>query len=463
MSMNSGTHERSRSIRLLTFEKNWCQAVLDKVQSISSRVLPDLPDPFQLKQLISILFHVSLETEEGIHPQISAIWLPLHKAERELGSGQAGQLTEAKRWVRFCQSIRINGDKGLLAQPSKHLRKLAALCDSEETLLLVEPRGSGDDELVAWGLLDIRYPLTTEAGSVKDLLELSTYPSALSVHFARPGYLEVKWNGKFMEGYPDNDKPKLIGTELGLFEAVYDRAGPRNIGEIVDLDHKPIKYREIEKNRWTWEILYAHAQILVVESMLGQLVKRKMGGTFLFVPDESDDDKFDDGTFNIKRNSGIRIRQSPSIKNEIKRWIDSNRVRKYSTDHIFADGSVRYRLRMVADWLANFASIDGSVVMSRDLRLLLFAAKTEVKQEQEQGNGVGAVKEDPIDDFTRDWLKSHGTRHNSAASWVAADSNRPCKPSLGRFALTVSQDGHVSAFYWKCRKVHRSAVVYRRL
>ena len=247
MSMNSGTHEQSRSIRLLTFEKNWCQAVLDKVQSISSGVLLDLPDPSQLKQLISILFHVSLETEEGIHPQISAIWLPLHKAERELGSGQAGQLTEAKRWIRFCQSIRINGDKGLLAQPSKHLRKLAALCDSEETLLLVEPSGGGDDELVAWGLLDIRYPLTTEAGSVKDLLELSTYPSALSVHFARPGYLEVKWNGKFMEGYPDNDKPKLIGTELGLFEAVYDGAGPRNIGEIVDLDHKPIKYREIEK------------------------------------------------------------------------------------------------------------------------------------------------------------------------------------------------------------------------
>lgn len=462
--MNSEIYEQSRSIHLLTFEENWCQSVLDKVVSTSSEILPeDLPDSCQLKQLISILFHVSLETEEGIHPQISAIWLPLHKAERGLGRGQAGELTETKRWIRFRQSIRINGDNKQLAQPSKHLRKLAALCDSEETLLLVEPNGNGDEGLIAWGLLDIRHPLTTEAGSFKDLLELSTYPSALSVHFDRPGYLEVKWSGQFMEGFPDNDKPELIGTELGLFEAVYDGSGPGNIGEIVNLDHKPITHQETEQNRWTWEILYAHAQILVVESMLGQLVKRKMGGTFLFVPDESADDKFGDSTFNIKRNSEIWIRNSPSTKDEIKRWIDNNRIKKCSSDHIFADGSVRYRLRMVADWLANFASIDGSVVMSRDLRLLAFAAKTEVKQEQEQANSVGTVKEDLIDDFTRNWLKSHGTRHNSAASWVAADSNRPCKPSLGRFALTVSQDGHVSAFYWKCRKVHRSAVVYRRL
>lgn len=459
MSMNS----ESCGIHLLTFEKNWCKAVLDKVQSTSSGVLQDLPDPCQLKQLISILFHVSLETEEGIHPQISAIWLPLHKAKFELGSEQAGELIEARRWIQFHRSIRINGDNGRLAQPSRDLRKLAALCDSEETLLLIEPSERGDEELVAWGILDIRHPLTTEAGSPKDLLELSTYPSALSVHFDRPGYLEVKWSGQFLEGFPDNDKPVLIGTELGLFEAVYDGSESENIGEIVNLDHKPIRHRKIEESRWTWEILYAHAQILIIESMLGKLVKRKIGGTFLFVSDEFDEDKLDDDTFNIQRNSGIRVCQSPYIKNEIKRWIDSNRIRKCSNDHIFADGSVRYRLRMVADWLANFASIDGSVVMSRDLRLLAFAAKTEVKQEQEQANGVGAIMEDLIDDFTRDWLKSHGTRHNSAASWVAADSNRPCKPSLGRFALTVSQDGHVSAFYWKCRKVHRSAVVYRRL
>ena len=482
MSMSSEIRNQSKNPLLLAFEESWCRIVFEKAEreakkereekikgkadSTSSKGFSQiLPDFCQFKQLLSILFYASFETEEGVYPQISVIWLPSCNPECEFGSGRTGYLTETNRKIQFEEPRRINDknkrdNTGQLALPSKDLRKLAALCDSEEILLLVEPNGNGDGGLVAWGLLDIRHTLTTEASSPGDLLELSTYPSALSVHFDRPGSLVVKWGGKYLKEFPGNDEPVPIAG-LKLFKTRCEESRSDNIGGIVNLDHKPIGYSTIESNQWTWHSLYEHAQILVVESMLGNLVKRKMGGTFLFVPDESDDDDSERGELNIRPGSGVLICQSQSINNEIKGWIDSNRVKKCSIDHIFAEGSVRYRLRMVADWLANFATVDGSVILSRDLRLLAFAAKTEVKQKQKRANSVGAATKEPIDDLTRDWLKSHGTRHNSAANWVGADSNGPCKPSLGRFALVISQDGHASAFYWKCGEVHRSAVVYR--
>ena len=504
--MNSQNHIQSPNSDLLTFGEDWCRTVLEKAKEEATKEggeeversanststgrssVHDLPAPCQLRQLISILFYASLETEERVHPQISVIWL-------------SSSSTEANRMIQFSEPKKINDENkrnnsGQLALPSQDLRKLSALCDSEEILLLVGPSGCNDGGLIAWGILDLRHPLTTEANSPGDLLELSTYPRALSVHFDRPGYLEVKWNGQFLVGFPDSDEPKLVGKELGLFEAVCDSSVSGIIGGISDLVHGSIQHRQVEDNSWTWKMLYEHAKIVIIESMMGHLVKRKTGGTFLFVSDESCDNEseyrrinikpesgaliyqsrsmqyeikrwIDDcrRKFNIKPESGTFMFQSPSqsIQTEIKRWIDNSRAKEHSIDHVFADGSVRYRLRMVADWLAKFASIDGSVVMFRDLRLLAFAAKTDVKQDKEQANGVGADKEDPIDDFMHDWLKSHGMRHNSAANWVAADSNRPCKPSLGRFALTVSQDGHANAIYWKDGKVHRSAVVYRRL
>ena len=463
--MNSETRIQSQNPDLLTFDEDWCKTVLDKAkeeaekedkEEINGRAnspstgrssVKNLPAPCQLRQLISILFYASLQTEEGVHPQISVIWL-------------SSASTETNRRVKFSEPKWINDknrqdNTGQLALPSQDIRKFSALCDSEEILLLIEPSGSNDGGLIAWGILDLRHPLTTEANSPGDLLELSTYPRALSVHFDHPGSFVVKWSGKYLEEFPGDDEPAPI-ADLQLFKIMHEDSRTENIGGIVQFDHEPTEYWNIKNNQYTWQNLDESAQILVIESMIGKLIKREMGGTFLFTSDESDDGESGDDESKREKlqiTEWTSICQSQSIKNEIRQWVDSNRIMKCSTYHIFADSSIRYRLRMVADWLANFAMIDGSVVLSRNLCLLAFAAKTDVQEI------------DAIDKDASVWLKSHGTRHSSAAKWVGADRRKPkpCDPSQGRFALVVSQDGHANAIYWKDGKVHRSAVVYRRL
>ena len=453
--MNSKNRNLSTSLDLLTFDENWCKAVLEKARkeakkedgkdvkekasSISMGRSPGkdlLPAPCQLRQLISILFYASLETEEGDHPQISVIWLP-------------SSSTEANRMIRFSEPRWLNdrnkrSNTGQLALPSQELRKFSALCHSEEILLLIEPCGSSDGELVAWGILDLRHPLTTKANNPEDLLELSTYPEALSVHFDRPGSLVVKWSGKYLKEFPGDDEPTPI-ADLQLIKTRCEESGSRNFGGIVGFDHEPTGHWNIKDNPRTWEVLYENAQILVVESMMGKLVKRRIGGTFLFTAGEPDNDQFKREKLHIYKETGTLIFQPQSIKEEIRRWIDNNIIMKCSTYHIFADSSIRYRLRMVADWLANFATVDGSVILSRSLCLLAFAVKTNARQ----------IDKNDIDEDTSVWLKNHGTRHSSAANWVGDD------PSQERFALVVSQDGHANAIYWKGGKVRRSAVVYR--
>ena len=472
MSMNSKNHIQSPNLDLLTFDEDWCKAVLEKAKeeaikedreevrgrahstSTGRSSVQDLPAPCQLRQLISILFYASLETEEGVHPQISVIWLPSSSTE---ANRLLSSLIETNRMIRFWEERKRINDEKQLALPSKELRKLSALCDSEEILLLVEPSGSRDEGLIAWGILDLRHPLTTEANGPGDLLELSTYPKALSVHFDHPGSLVVKWGGKYLKDFPGDEEPVPI-ADLQLFNTRREEYRSENIDGIVDFGHESTGHRNIEDSPYTWQTLNENAQMLVVESMMGRLVNRKMGGTFLFTSYESDHSESGDDEsrreklrekLHISKESGILICQHLSVKDNIKKWIDDNQIIKNSTYHIFADSSIRYRLRMVADWLANFATVDGSVILSRNLCLLAFAAKTD------------APDASNIDEDASDWLKSHGTRHGSAANWVDADPCKPCDPSQGRFALVVSQDGHANAIYWKGGKVHRSAIIYR--
>ena len=52
-------------------QKEWFQELDAVIRDRAS--VPELP---QLKRLITTLFLASLETEEGVHPQVSVLWLP---------------------------------------------------------------------------------------------------------------------------------------------------------------------------------------------------------------------------------------------------------------------------------------------------------------------------------------------------------------------------------------------------
>lgn len=101
--------------------------------------------------------------------------------------------------------------------------------------------------------------------------------------------------------------------------------------------------------------------------------------------------------------------------------------------------------------IASMADVDGAVVMTRDLRLLGFAAKIVTPPDildhvcmfKPQG-GVQEVVRSPLEALG-------GTRHQSAARFVAAHREA--------LALVVSQDRHVSLMTWEESPVSTVGVV----
>ena len=387
-------------------------------------VVPELP---QLKRLITTLFLASLETEEGVHPQVSVLWLPRRAAERDLG--------KSFRWSKFESPVPIT-QSGSSFDPSRQFSKVAALCESRTLVLLVDAAVTGSHVIEAWGILDLRNPPKDLGCSLKDLLELSDYPEAVSIHFESPGRLVVRWHGAFLKSFPA-EEPKTL-HELEFFKD-WNADDGWEISGIVDCHGK-----SAPAIPWSRGDIEEHAAEFVLECALGWLVRRRTGGAFL-MPGASEGDGLPRDLQGEQLMCGAGGRPP---KEEIREFVAAEKRESM----FFNDGSIRYRLRMLADWLANYATVDGCVILSPDLSVRAFGAKIVARPSD---------RETAIAKETADFLKTRGTRHGSAARWVA--SRRP-DGRRGRWALVVSQDGLVSAFYWKdSEHVVHGALVYRTL
>lgn len=410
----------------LECQKQWFQCLNTLIQrravGADPVAIPELP---QLKRLITTLFRASLETEEGVHPQVSVLWLPRRSAQRDLG--------KAFRWSEFKSPLLVSRSNANFA-PSPEFRKVAALCESMTVVLLVDAADPGSEVVEAWGILDLRNPPANPASSLKELLELSDYPKAVSIHFDSPGRFEVRWHGKFLKSFPA-EAPQTI-HDLKLFRG-WSADNGWEISGIVDRHGD-----RILNDSWNRSEIEEYAAEFVLECALGRLVRRRTGGVFL-MPGESEGDGLDLDVDLPMPSAGGR-----SPREEIRECVAAEkREQKF-----FNDGSIRYRLRMLADWLANYATVDGCVILAPDLSVRAFGAKIVTDS---KGWKKKTAKE------TLEFLESRGTRHGSAVRWVA--SGRP-DPRAGRRALVVSQDGLVSAFYWSDDKqVAHDALVRRML
>ena len=403
-------------------QKEWFQELDAVIRDRAS--VPELP---QLKRLITTLFLASLETEEGVHPQVSVLWLPRRAAEGELG--------KSFRWSAFASPLQVSRPDASFA-PSPQFRKVAALCESRTVVLLVDAAAPGSDVMEAWGILDLRNPPTNPDSSLKDLLELSNYPEAVSIHFESPGRFEVRWHGKFLKSFPD-ENPQTI-HDLKLFKG-WSADNGWEIGGVVDRHEN-----RILEDCWNRSEVEEFAAEFVIECALGWLVRRRTGGAFL-IPGESER-----GGLPCDLQGGPRMPSSGgrSPREEIREYVAAEK----RDCMFFNDGSIRYRLRMLAGWLANYATVDGCVVLSPELSVRAFGAKIVA--------GSNEWKKKTAEPTLR-FLETRGTRHGSAARWVAS---RLPDGRGGRRALVVSQDGLASAFFWKddAQVIHQ-ALVYRML
>ena len=77
-----------------------------------------------------------------------------------------------------------------------------------------------------------------------------------------------------------------------------------------------------------------------------------------------------------------------------------------------------YRLRELAQWMSEIASVDGATEFAHNLEMVRYGTKISTAQ-----NHMKRIKEKCCLK-TYDWLSRRGTRHASAAYWVVAEGTR---------------------------------------
>ena len=402
--------EANAAEELIAFNAEWCsQKVLD---GAATGATEGLPTKCQLARLLEVLYHASHETEEGRFPKLAAMWMCQTSPIQGLNV------------LRFCKAKELNERDS--TRPHSDLLKSASICESETVFLIVGPKERGSLDLVAWGFADIRGRDGSDGESIREKLNISRYPAdVLTVHFSGPGRFSIRRNGKFKAEYPERDS--VASVELWDLR---EHFGPMSDSKGED---------RTKAGQWAGEV--GEARTYFVELVLGRLAVSGRGGVLLWHK-PAGSSRLGDGT---------RVAHM-SIDERIRELVGLNGVNVFQPE-------APYRLRELAQWMSEIASVDGATEITPDLEIVQYGAKISTKR------GFMDTVEKVSDPDTYAWLKPRGTRHRSAAFWVVAErlqhagDHRQVRP----FALVVSADGDANAIFWDGDEVRRLPVVPRRL
>lgn len=387
--------------RLIAFSTKWCARLLGQHSGAEQ------PSSRQLARLLTVLYHASLTTEEGRYPRLAAMWLG-----RKSPKGSLNVLALGKR-------KKLNEPRS--TRPHADLLKTASICDSETVFLLVEAKRKGGLDLVAWGFGDVRGCDGSRGEKIREQLDISQYPNDVwTVHFSAPGRLSIRHGGKFIAEYPGADNTDLAGLwELG------DRVGWSSRWANRAGGGSGCKLEEV--------------RIYLLELVIGRLAVSGRGGILLW-----------GGSRRAKHLDAGTSVESCSVDRQIRELIENTTATGVERD-------APYRLRELAGWVSDVASVDGATELTASLDITMYGAKITAKDEEL----VARICETE----TYEWLKPRGTRHRSAAQWVVAEgAERPLPGEEGMpLALVVSADGEANAIFWEGGLVRRLPVVYRRL
>lgn len=190
-------------------------------------------------------------------------------------------------------------------------------------------------------------------------------------------------------------------------------------------------------------------RVKAVLSIVRSLRDRSTGGTFLLVPGASE---WRRSMTEIKYPALIEFERVPRA---FERLIEAEKKLQTRLPHDanvsegfsflkHSDQDYQQLRRKYADTLEHVgrvAAVDGATVLDQDLRLLAFGAKIGPITAGDVPSKIRVhwpVENLPFDD--RDEVKLGGTRHGSAAQFVYDQRES--------IAITVSQDGIVTVFWW---------------
>jgi hypothetical protein len=204
---------------------------------------------------------------------------------------------------------------------------------------------------------------------------------------------------------------------------------------------KSITGEDIRKTQATWR------ECLLLAALARRIMQRGNGGTLLLVPSTSGewersveiahrfanpDTALRDSVAREMREdarNGIATRLAASDLPEALKWQAIGSIPQHLSEEAAA-------LRRVAP----YASVDGAVIVSRDLEVVGFGAKIVVPPDVAthvfiSGPHVGPhrIERRPVED-------TGGTRHQSAARFVGANPDS--------VVIVISHDRHVSLFFW---------------
>jgi len=218
----------------------------------------------------------------------------------------------------------------------------------------------------------------------------------------------------------------------GVLAIVLEGAGPLSVFEHGRI-HRPADH--LVANRWNLEVQLQHllGNLFApgVSFLANEMWRHGSGGTLLVVPEDSSTwasditiaHQLDETSTSVLPELQSRLKAAQSPGQEEPR------------------AALLFESREAARQLTSFTRIDGATVISQSFHLLAFGSKITTKDVP--GARPNLMRRTVYEsDFSEaDWNDLGGTRHQSAARFVAA--TKQCA------AFVCSQDGRLSALAWK--------------
>jgi hypothetical protein len=352
-----------------------------------------IPSPHLLKELVESAFLASLRQEEGRGLRFALGAVPVKGEDRKTWLHGASQEV-----APFSEYLPLNAES---------ISKLAPACDPSIGALLVDPSPGKGDAFRIWGIMYYGPPLRelTEIPVHIDGLS-SQRPDVLTITVTSPGSMFISRGysqiGRFVFGqfYPAQPTP-FVHRALGQYIDEY--LGSHSRGH---------------------ERAYCGSYLSALEHLLGEIGSRGHGGTVVLVRDSNYPGYLGDMLLRYKLQHTLQMPEAFEKLLQAKQRRDI----PFLTE-------ARAVLRGRLDFVAQLACADGALLLRDELIPIAFGVTLQA--EPWTGDVAPGPSPFPGQELLLD-LQRLGTRHNSAADFVAAHQ--------GSIAFVISQDGPIRAF-----------------
>lgn len=181
---------------------------------------------------------------------------------------------------------------------------------------------------------------------------------------------------------------------------------------------------------------------VVWSQVLSSAIRARHGGTFIFLPQHSKDDRMQDVD-----HAGIKLKHLTGAfdlgKEVSEHWkscmdVCADTERPSRDSRLDRARRTRHRLFTKARALANLSFVDGCVVLNRSLAVLGFGGKIRASYDPMIDSTRSVRNAVTMEEIPEGEIRAYGTRHQSAIGF--------CQRNPGSLAFVISQDGDLRLF-----------------